>query len=294
MNIFDKDVIIDKYDKESELIEYISDIRNIHIERIKITEKNKDNKIEIIKKALTPMEFIIIIHNDNIVFFDNNKDLLNFQDEVSLKFYIIFEDSIKCDIKPNIYKKTNSIIILNDENIMSSDFCDEIRSIIDDKISKKQHSVEKWDKSQNVNCLYFSSSTVKDIDDSYKNLDKRVYETINRLVKKFALDYGRNSSGDSGYCYRKIFGPTRIHSDGLTANAIGDVIPINNVRNMSIIIALNDDYEGGEIFFPKQDYKVKLKKGDIICFPPYDTHPHMVAAPLNRTYRYTINTWLYQ
>ena len=42
---------------------------------------------------------------------------------------------------------------------------------------------------------------------------------------------------------------------------------------MSVIIALNDDYEGGEFYFPKQDYKVKLKKGDIICFPPYHTHP---------------------
>ena len=63
---------------------------------------------------------------------------------------------------------------------------------------------------------------------------------------------------------------------------------------MSIIIALNDDYEGGEFYFPKQDFRVKLKKGDILCFPPYYTHPHMVEAPLNRTYRYTINTWLYE
>ena len=52
MNIFDKDVIIDKYDKESELIEYISDIRNIHIERIKITGKNKDNKINAVNYYL--------------------------------------------------------------------------------------------------------------------------------------------------------------------------------------------------------------------------------------------------
>tara|TARA_Y100000996_G_scaffold62569_1_gene42443 strand:- start:9 stop:200 length:192 start_codon:yes stop_codon:yes gene_type:complete len=63
---------------------------------------------------------------------------------------------------------------------------------------------------------------------------------------------------------------------------------------MSIIIALNSDYEGGEFYFPKQDYRIKLKQGDIICFPPYYTHPHMVDPVLNRTYRYTINTWLYE
>ena len=293
MNIFDKDVIIDKYDKESELIEYISDIRNIHIERIKIIEKNKDNIIDTIKKEITSTECIIIIHNDNIVFYDNNKDLLNFQDEASLNFYIIFEDFIKSDNVTNIYRKTNSIFIINDENIMSSEFCDEIRSIIDDKISKKLHSVEKWEQSRNVNCLYFNSSKDEDIDGSYENLDKRVYETMNRIVKKLSLDYRIDSSGDCGYCYRKIFGPTRLHSDGIMGDINNNVISINTVRNMSIIIAVNDDYEGGEIFFPKQDYKVKLKKGDILCFPPYNTHPHMVAAPLNRTYRYTINTWLY-
>ena len=169
---------------------------------------------------------------------------------------------------------------------MSSEFCDEIRSIIDNKISKKQHSIEKWEETQNVNCLYFNSSTDE-------NLDKRVYETMNKIVKKLSLVYSIHSSGDCGYCYRKIFGPTRLHSDGIVGDVNNKVISLNSVRNMSIIIALNDDYEGGEIFFPKQDYKVKLKKGDIICFPPYDTHPHMVAAPLNRTYRYTINTWLY-
>ena len=63
---------------------------------------------------------------------------------------------------------------------------------------------------------------------------------------------------------------------------------------MSVIIALNDDYDGGEFYFPIQDYKIKLKKGDIILFPPYWTHPHKVYSPLNRTYRYTINSWLYQ
>ena len=63
---------------------------------------------------------------------------------------------------------------------------------------------------------------------------------------------------------------------------------------MSIIIALNDDYEGGEFYFPTQDFKIKLKKGQIIAFPPYWTHPHMVDSPTDGTYRYTINTWLYE
>ena len=63
---------------------------------------------------------------------------------------------------------------------------------------------------------------------------------------------------------------------------------------MSIIIALNDDYEGGIFHFPYQDFNVKLKKGQLIAFPPYWTHLHGVESPANGTFRYTINTWLYE
>ena len=61
---------------------------------------------------------------------------------------------------------------------------------------------------------------------------------------------------------------------------------------MSVIIALNDDYEGGELVFPNQDVVVKLKKGQAVAFPPYWTHPHYTNEPLNGTFRYTVNTWL--
>lgn len=60
----------------------------------------------------------------------------------------------------------------------------------------------------------------------------------------------------------------------------------------SLVIGLNDDYDGGEFYFPNQKFKHKLKKGEIILFPPYWTHPHFTFPLLNRTYRYTINTWL--
>ena len=98
------------------------------------------------------------------------------------------------------------------------------------------------------------------------------------------------------YCLRKIYGATREHKDGILSqnDKTNKSVFKNQIRNMSVIIALNDDYDGGEFYFPIQDYKIKLKKGDIILFPPYWTHPHKVNPPLNRTYRYTINTWLFQ
>jgi predicted 2-oxoglutarate/Fe(II)-dependent dioxygenase YbiX len=89
---------------------------------------------------------------------------------------------------------------------------------------------------------------------------------------------------------RKIYDATKIHCDGIVHNP-SNLCFENNVRVFSTIIALNSDYEGGELCFPNQDVKIKLEAGDAIVFPPYRTHPHYTNA-LNGTFRYTINTWL--
>jgi predicted 2-oxoglutarate/Fe(II)-dependent dioxygenase YbiX len=42
----------------------------------------------------------------------------------------------------------------------------------------------------------------------------------------------------------------------------------------SFVIYLNDDYEGGELWFSKQDIKVKPKAGSIILFPSKEPYLH--------------------
>jgi len=184
-------------------------------------------------------------------------------------------------------------MIINDENILSKEYCNEVIRIIDEVIKSKKNQIEKWESNQNVNCLYFNSDSNK-FTEKIKKLDDTVFKIISKVIGILKHKYGITSTGDSGYCFRKIYGPTRLHKDGVIINPINNRLSVRKVRNMSIIIALNSDYEGGEFYFPKQDYRIKLKQGDIICFPPYYTHPHMVDPVLNRTYRYTINTWLYE
>lgn len=40
----------------------------------------------------------------------------------------------------------------------------------------------------------------------------------------------------------------------------------------SLVVYLNDDYEGGEIYFPEQNVKVKPKAGTIVAFPATTLH----------------------
>lgn len=59
----------------------------------------------------------------------------------------------------------------------------------------------------------------------------------------------------------------------------------------SSILYLNDDYEGGEIYFPNQNFLYKPKAGDIVMFPSGGTeYPHAVNKILKGK-RYTIPMW---
>jgi len=86
---------------------------------------------------------------------------------------------------------------------------------------------------------------------------------------------------------RKIFGKTNLHVDN--PRYLTDK---ENIRCLSVIIALNDNFEGGVFNFPYHKFSKKLKKGSVICFPPYWTHPHEVSSVENNKFRYTITTWM--
>jgi len=46
---------------------------------------------------------------------------------------------------------------------------------------------------------------------------------------------------------------------------------------ITFVACLNDNYEGGNLVFPKQEVSIKLKKGDLVLFPGSYTHPHGVT-----------------
>jgi len=135
-----------------------------------------------------------------------------------------------------------------------------------------------------------------------KNVMKQI-TSIFEILKEIFDKINKNITFDNTkYILRKIYGPTRKHIDGLNEVYCNNINFIKNnhvgdykmIRNSSIIFALNDNYDGGLFFFPEQDISFKLKKGSVLIFPPYWTHPHEVSALKNNTYRYTLNTWSVQ
>jgi predicted 2-oxoglutarate/Fe(II)-dependent dioxygenase YbiX len=70
--------------------------------------------------------------------------------------------------------------------------------------------------------------------------------------------------------------------------------PINNPSSLFIEYAaltyLNDDYEGGEIYFPEYDMEIKPKAGTLVFFPGSDLYTHGVR-PITSGTRYAIMTF---
>jgi len=60
--------------------------------------------------------------------------------------------------------------------------------------------------------------------------------------------------------------------------------------HLSILGYLNDDYEGGELYFPELEYAIRPKKGMLIMFPGNLHYVHGVA-PITKGVRYTLSQW---
>jgi len=61
-------------------------------------------------------------------------------------------------------------------------------------------------------------------------------------------------------------------------------------NDIATLIYINDDYEGGEIYFPSYDIYIKPKSGDLITFPDNPDFIHGVKA-ITDGIRYTAPRW---
>jgi predicted 2-oxoglutarate/Fe(II)-dependent dioxygenase YbiX len=66
-------------------------------------------------------------------------------------------------------------------------------------------------------------------------------------------------------------------------------------RHLSVIMNLNNNYEGGDLVFTDQKEKeikrLKLSKGSIVFFPSNFMYPHSIK-PITKGTRYSIVAWL--
>ena len=168
------------------------------------------------------------------------------------------------------------------KDAIKPEFCNTLINLLKQHRNSPILGNEVYTDRSNVCCNFLMTT-------QFKSIDKKLLDVIYGILDRAVIDNKYlHCTGDSGYQLREVYGRTKLHIDN-----VYDPNNPNKARNLSIIIALSSDYDGGIFNFPFQNFQIKLKQGDAIVFPAAHTHPHEVSSPKNGTVRYTINTWLF-
>ena len=174
--------------------------------------------------------------------------------------------------------------IVEIKNIVSPEFIDKIIPLTDHK-SKKNLTV--------VGGLDTNIRNVKGHHLNFQNPTNMFYwnyikKEIERLYTYYKAKFPKMNSSKINQIDLLKYSPGgkyEIHTDHFTTST----------RHLSIIINLNDDYEGGDLIFTDQKKKeikrLKLGKGSIVFFPSNFMYPHGIQ-PITKGTRYSIVAWL--
>lgn len=131
---------------------------------------------------------------------------------------------------------------------------------------------QEWTASGDVTYEFGYQKRFNNLVDSDTNVD---IQTINSILKKAIIgaseDYSKYYSVNIG----KLM-PLSIskYSTGKSMGPHVDDYNNGDDPNISVVLYLNDNYEGGEINFPNQNIKIKPEAGSIVIFPSVEPYYH--------------------
>jgi|TARA_R110001606_G_scaffold5385_2_gene24840 Rps23 Pro-64 3,4-dihydroxylase Tpa1-like proline 4-hydroxylase len=174
--------------------------------------------------------------------------------------------------------------IVEIKNVVSNEFIDKIIPLANHKAKKNLTVMSGLDKNiRNVKGHHLSFDTPTDL--FYWNYIKL---EIERLYNYYKAKFPQMQSSKINQIDLLKYSPGgkyNIHTDHFTTS----------IRALSVIINLNDDYEGGDLVFTDQKEKeikrLKLGKGSIVFFPSNFMYPHGIQ-PITKGTRYSIVAWL--
>jgi hypothetical protein len=167
------------------------------------------------------------------------------------------------------------------ENAISSENCQKYIDLLESKLNGQ--TMYKWQEAQVTNSTKPIKSARNCSDFKYKpehfgqinhenielvEMHKEIYDVLKTCVDDYATYWGMTVVYYEAFNFVKYDGPGqqfRIHADhGPAYNC-----------TVSAVIYLNDNYEGGELYFPRLDkLKYKPKVGDIVLCPSNYIYEH--------------------
>tara|TARA_S200002703_G_scaffold31602_1_gene27658 strand:- start:1988 stop:2533 length:546 start_codon:yes stop_codon:yes gene_type:complete len=174
--------------------------------------------------------------------------------------------------------------IVEIKKVISNEYIDKIIPLIDKKAKKNLSVLGGLNKNiRNVKGYSLNFDTPTNI--FYWNFIKTEIERLYFYYKAKFPKMTSSKINQIDLLKYSIGGKYNVHTDHYTISP----------RHLSVIINLNDDYEGGDLIFTDQKEKeikrLKLDKGSIVFFPSNFMYPHGIQ-PITKGTRYSIVAWL--
>jgi len=170
------------------------------------------------------------------------------------------------------------------KSIIDPIFIDKIIPFIDHRAKKNLSVIGGLHKDiRNVKGYHLDTETPTN--NFYWNYIKNEIERLYRLYKVKFPQMASHKINQIDLLKYSVGGKYNVHTDHST----------DTPRHLSIIMNLNDEYEGGDLIFTDQKEKeikrIKLTKGSIVFFPSNFMYPHSIQ-PITKGIRYSIVAWL--
>jgi len=174
--------------------------------------------------------------------------------------------------------------IVEIKNIIDPAFIDKIIPFIDKKAKTNMTVQSGLDKTiRNVKGYHLNDKTPTNM--FYWQFIKKEIEKLHFYYKTKFSKVDNSQINQIDLLKYKPGGKYNVHTDHLT----------NSSRHLSVIMNLNNEYEGGELIFTdqkdKEIKKLKLGKGSVVFFPSNFMYPHGIQ-PIKKGTRYSIVAWL--
>jgi len=175
--------------------------------------------------------------------------------------------------------------IVEIKNVISSEFIERMIPLMDDRCNKPLRiGVNKISRDiRNVDGHELNMKTPTNL--FYWNFVKTEIERLHIFYKgKFPKNQSKRLEQIDLLKY-SVGGKYEVHTDH----------DVTVPRTVSVIMNLNDEYEGGDLVFTDQKEneikRFKLEKRSIVFFPSNFLYPHKIE-PITKGTRYSIVAWL--
>jgi hypothetical protein len=177
------------------------------------------------------------------------------------------------------------------KNVMDDKLSNDIVSFFSRKQDEKsEFFIEKKNNFANCHQYLLNCMGNKNKEHSENVFDSKVLNIFNKYSKFLICNTGAVIKNDEGYIISKIYDTTTFHT-----GPIKTLYPkLPNIRSFTAFFCINTSNSDCFFKFPNQNIQIKIKNGDLICFPPYWNYPYYIIPPKNNHNIFTIHTYLVQ